>query len=203
MSFSFRGKTALVVGLGKSGLAAAKLLHRNGVTVLVTESRPRQMVKEFAKKLPSHTQVEYGKHEFFNRPLDLIVTSPGVPWNMPPLLRARKKRIPVWPELELGWRFAHPKKTVAVTVSPFAAKNRLSVPLPQPTSSNVPLRTFFIRLLANAFTGSVRPRHLCFQTCLLVGVTDMRVFYRTCNSKTPSTIFLPTQKWANIRARKP
>jgi UDP-N-acetylmuramoylalanine--D-glutamate ligase len=43
------------------------------------------------------------------------VVSPGVPWNHPRLTEARRRGVPVWPELELGWRNVKPAKTVAVT----------------------------------------------------------------------------------------
>jgi UDP-N-acetylmuramoylalanine--D-glutamate ligase len=101
--------------LGKSGVAAAKLLKKNGAHVWVTESRPKKDVKESLSQLPKNVGVECGKHTFFKKNVDLIVTSPGVPWDLAPLQQARKKGIPVWPELELGWRFASPYKTVAIT----------------------------------------------------------------------------------------
>lgn len=112
---NFRGKTALVVGLAKSGIAAARLLTSQGAKVLLTDKKPSSDLREALRGLPKSVEVETGSEKFFDRPLDLIVVSPGVPWNHPRLVAARQKHVPVWPELELGWRFAKPKATVAIT----------------------------------------------------------------------------------------
>ena len=111
----FKRKRVLVMGLGKSGLAACRLLRSLGAQVQVTDERPRRELKKVLRSLPSSTRVEAGSHRFLSREYDLIVVSPGVPWNQPQLVKARKKGIPMWPELELGWRCVRPFKTVAVT----------------------------------------------------------------------------------------
>jgi len=110
-----KGKTALVVGLAKSGVAAARLLRKLGATVLVTDKSASARSSPMRKLLPRGTEMEAGAETFFDRAIDLIVVSPGVPWNHPRLTAARRHGIPVWPELELGWRNVKPAKTVAVT----------------------------------------------------------------------------------------
>ncbi len=111
----FNGKKVLVVGLGKSGLAAARLLRKRGARVFLTEQKLRSAVKDLIKKIPAGVSCEMGSHRFFRSAFDLIVVSPGVPWDQPDLVRARKKGIPVWPELELGWRCVSPAQTIAIT----------------------------------------------------------------------------------------
>ncbi len=111
----FRGKRALVIGLGKSGVAAARLLHQKKARVVVTDERPANELKEALSALPASLRVETGSHASFAKAYDLIVVSPGVDWNLPFLVRARKKGVPVWPELELAWRCVRPYQTAAVT----------------------------------------------------------------------------------------
>lgn len=86
----------LVVGLGVSGRAAVALLKKKGANVVTVDE------KSGPRKFPLDN-------------VDLIVTSPGVPWDHPELKKARVRGLPIWGELELGWRFARPSKTVAIT----------------------------------------------------------------------------------------
>lgn len=110
-----KDKRVLVVGLAKSGLAAAKLLTKKGTAVTITDDKPKRFLTTVLKDVPRGVRVEVGSRKIFSQPFDLIVTSPGVPWNHPDLVKARKRGVPVWPEIELAWRFIHPKKTVAIT----------------------------------------------------------------------------------------
>jgi UDP-N-acetylmuramoylalanine--D-glutamate ligase len=59
-----------------------------------------------AFQLPSKTEVENGTHHFLSRSWDLVVASPGVPSAL--LASARARGIPVWGELELGYRVLLP-----------------------------------------------------------------------------------------------
>lgn len=98
----FDGRRALVIGLGKSGAAAARLLHRLGARVAVTESRPRESLTAALRALPGGIAVEAGSHRFLTERWDLAVPSPGVPAGAWEPLRARGAL--VWGELELAYR---------------------------------------------------------------------------------------------------
>ncbi len=97
-----RGKRVLVVGLARSGQAAALCLNRRGALVTVTDLKPPS---EFRALIPELSRqkigLELGLHrtDTFLRQ-DLIVVSPGVPWDAPPLVAARRANIPVFPEIE-------------------------------------------------------------------------------------------------------
>jgi len=101
---TLEGKKVLVVGLGESGRAAARFLVRNGAAVSAADLRPEAGLAEAARELRDcGVRAEFGGHrdELFLEQ-DLIVPSPGVPWDLPQLEAARRKGIAVWGELELA-----------------------------------------------------------------------------------------------------
>lgn len=101
------GKKVLVLGLSKSGIAAAKFAKKHGAVVYLTEGKdvsPEKLYKvDELKNLGIN--IEYGAHsdEFINN-ADLVVTSPGVPPHSEIIQRIRKQNIPVISELELAYR---------------------------------------------------------------------------------------------------
>ena len=86
-----KGKKVLVVGLGKSGLAAALFLRRQGAQVTVSDVRSAEsLAKEIPALLEEGIMVEAGGHGLLTfRRQDLIVVSPGVPYNTPELKQVR------------------------------------------------------------------------------------------------------------------
>ena len=68
----------LVVGLGKSGLAAAQFVKERGACVTVSDARPATLIKELPSLLEQGISVEAGSHGLLTfRRQDLIVVSPG------------------------------------------------------------------------------------------------------------------------------
>jgi UDP-N-acetylmuramoylalanine--D-glutamate ligase len=113
-----KGKKVLVVGLGKSGLAAALFLRRQGAQVTVSDVRSAEsLAKEIPALLEEGINVEAGGHGLLTfRRQDLIVVSPGVPLDTPELLQAKNFGRPVIGELELAARFLK-GRIVAITGS--------------------------------------------------------------------------------------
>src|SRR6202142_3044614 len=111
-------KRVLVVGLGKSGVASALFLQSRGRKVPASDSKPQDQLGEEIPVLLDHSiAVETGGHgERTFRGQDLIVVSPGVPVDSPPLVQARTLGEPVIGEIELASRFL-PKNIVAITGS--------------------------------------------------------------------------------------
>ena len=101
------GKRVLVVGLGKSGVAAALFMQSHGARVTVSDSKPQaQLSLEIPALLEVGVAVETGAHgDRTFRDQDLIVLSPGVPADVAPLQSARALGIPVIGEVELASRF--------------------------------------------------------------------------------------------------
>jgi UDP-N-acetylmuramoylalanine--D-glutamate ligase len=113
-----KGKKVLVVGLGKSGLAAALFLRRRGAQVTVSDVRSAEaLATEIPALLEEGINVEAGGHGLLTfRRQDLIVVSPGVPLNTPELAQARSFGLPIIGELELAARFLK-GRTLAITGS--------------------------------------------------------------------------------------
>jgi UDP-N-acetylmuramoylalanine--D-glutamate ligase len=102
-----RGKRVLVVGLARSGMAVAQALARHGAVVTVSDRKPPaefqdvlpELVKEkIGLELGSQRLETFLKHE-------VIVISPGVPWDLPYLDAARELKIPIYPEVEAATWF--------------------------------------------------------------------------------------------------
>ena len=111
-------KRVLVVGLGKSGVASALFLKAKGARVTVSDSKPQDQLKDqIPALLDNGIAVETGGHgERTFRGQDLIVVSPGVPTDSPPLVQARALGENVIGEVELAAQF-FPGRIVAITGS--------------------------------------------------------------------------------------
>ncbi len=113
-----KGKKVLVVGLGKSGLAAALFLRRRGAQVTVSDVRSAEaLANDIPALLDEGIMVETGGHGLLTfRRQDLIVVSPGVPLNTPELAQVKSFGLPVIGELELAACFLK-GKILAITGS--------------------------------------------------------------------------------------
>jgi len=109
-------KRVLVVGLGKSGVAAALFAKSHGACVTVSDSKPEaELRKEILLLLEQGIAVETGGHgDRTFRDQDLIVVSPGVPVDAPQLVQARNLGEKVIGEIELAAQFL-PGPIAAIT----------------------------------------------------------------------------------------
>ena len=101
------GARLLVVGAGKSGLAAARLATARGARVTLVDGAPVERLGEAAEAARRMgVELRGGGHPpALADAADLIVVSPGVPTDVPLLVRARERGLPVWGEVELAARF--------------------------------------------------------------------------------------------------
>ncbi len=102
------GKKVLVVGTGKSGIAAATLLHEVKAVPVMYDENEKVDREAVIGHLPEGCRPEIltgnfpkGRREEFS----LVVMSPGVPVETPFVEGFVEKKIPVWGELELGYAF--------------------------------------------------------------------------------------------------
>ena len=112
------GKRTLVVGLGKSGVASALFMKAHGARVTVSDTKSGdELHNEIPVLLDHGISVETGGHgERTFRGQDLIVVSPGVPVDAPPLVQARSLGETVIGEIELAAQFL-PGPIIAITGS--------------------------------------------------------------------------------------
>lgn len=97
---------ALIVGLGASGVAAARLLDQEGWRVTVNDRQHAAALGEQLAMLPFRCQTVLGEHPLgLIEGVDLVVVSPGVPWDLALLDRARQGGVEVIAEVELAFRF--------------------------------------------------------------------------------------------------
>ncbi len=108
------GKRVMVIGLGVSGLAAARLLAGRGARLVMTDLRADLSLDPNQGSTPPG-EIHLGAEDpSWLDGVDLVVTSPGVPASSTLLTEADRRRIPVIGELELGSRFVS-APIVAVT----------------------------------------------------------------------------------------
>ena len=103
-----KDRNVLVVGLGKSGISAARLLRYAGARVYAVDRSNKVDSPEWVHVLPYDTDVDH---------ISLVVLSPGVPWSEPPVQKALSKGIEVIGEIELSYRALseYPVQWIAIT----------------------------------------------------------------------------------------
>ena len=99
------GRKALVVGLGKSGIAAARLLATRGASVAVCDDQPADALRDSLRQLAGVAHEEFlgGLREDAFRGRDLMVVSPGVPLSTPQLVEAGKRGAEVMNAFQEGY----------------------------------------------------------------------------------------------------
>lgn len=113
------GEWAIVVGAGRSGLAAAKLLAREEAKVRLLDSNPQALDKIAITALEKMgIEVHLGEHssrQFHNA--SMVIPSPGVPLSkILPFLESEGGGSPeILAEMELGWRYLEDEPVLAVT----------------------------------------------------------------------------------------
>ena len=99
-------KTFLVVGTGKSGVAAVSLLSKKGAKIIVLEGNDKLDKEEVMSRFSKDTDFKLVIGEIEDSVLenvDIAVISPGVPVDSPLVLKLKAKNIPVWGEIELAY----------------------------------------------------------------------------------------------------
>jgi UDP-N-acetylmuramoylalanine--D-glutamate ligase len=109
--------SASVIGLGKSGIAAARLLHRQGWQVTISDSGNSDSLLPLKQALQAEGIRVLLGHQLAPDPAQMqqIVVSPGVRWDLPALEKARALGIETIGEIELAWRSLSDIPWVAIT----------------------------------------------------------------------------------------
>ena len=108
---------AYVIGLGRSGVAAARLLKQDGWEVIVSDRSDSPSLQQQQQELQQDgITVNLGNTPNFDNSVpQLIVVSPGVPWDAAIIVRARELGIETIGEMELAWRHLNAVPWVGIT----------------------------------------------------------------------------------------
>ena len=111
-----RGEYA-IIGLGKSGRAAAELLARAGASVYASDAATTPAAQQAATELRAiGVAVDVGSHDLERiARAARVVASPGVPPGAPPLARARAAGVPIVGEIEIALQFLPKTRVIAIT----------------------------------------------------------------------------------------
>lgn len=101
-------KKVLVLGLAKSGVSAALLLHKLGAFVTVNDRKPISENPEAQSLLEQGIKVICGDHplELLDEGFEFMVKNPGIPYSNPLIKGAIEKGIPVITEVELAYQIS-------------------------------------------------------------------------------------------------
>ncbi|HEB72089.1 MAG TPA: UDP-N-acetylmuramoyl-L-alanine--D-glutamate ligase [Nitrospirae bacterium] len=100
----YSGRKALIIGMARSGLAAARLLDRLGAKLAITDMKSESELAEIIEKLPKDAGRFFGGHDGVSLDnYDLAVISPGVPYDAPFTKAVRKAGIELISEVELAF----------------------------------------------------------------------------------------------------
>ncbi|WP_438351620.1 UDP-N-acetylmuramoyl-L-alanine--D-glutamate ligase [Paenibacillus sp. FA6] len=102
---TYRGKQVVVLGLAKSGVQVAKVLHKIGAIVKVNDRKEKEQCPEASELEALGISVIYGGHpdDLIHSDVALVVKNPGIPYSTPPLLKAKELGIEVVTEVEVAY----------------------------------------------------------------------------------------------------
>lgn len=114
----FKDKKVTIIGLARSGLSCARLLHQLGAHTSVSDCNDSAALRAAAADVRARgIPVELGRHSRGAiESAEMIIVSPGVPLNAEPVVWAQEKGVPVISEVEAGWLLC-PATVIAVTGS--------------------------------------------------------------------------------------
>ncbi|SEN63278.1 UDP-N-acetylmuramoylalanine--D-glutamate ligase [Amphibacillus marinus] len=98
---NFPYQRVLVLGLAKSGTAAANVLQRNGVSVIVNDLKATSDQPDVQSLVAKGVRVVLGEHplELLNE-VELVIKNPGIPYSNMMINHAQQTGLPVWTEIE-------------------------------------------------------------------------------------------------------
>ena len=111
---NLKGKKISIIGAAKSGLAAAKTLYESGASIFISDIQSEEKLKNTLSKEDLLDKVAYEAYGNTEKVLDsdFIVLSPGVRPDIPVLVKATEKNIPIYSEIEIAYRLSKGKRLV-------------------------------------------------------------------------------------------
>ncbi len=114
---NLKNKKVLLVGLAKTGVSTIKHLNRLGAKVVVNDIKDKDKLKDILDELSDLNNVEYilGHHPENIDDIDMTVVSPGVPLDLPFILKIKSKNIEIIGEVELAYRLSKNPIFIGIT----------------------------------------------------------------------------------------
>ncbi|UQZ32882.1 UDP-N-acetylmuramoyl-L-alanine--D-glutamate ligase [Paenibacillus sp. PK3_47] len=102
----YRGEEVVVLGLAKSGVQVAKVLHEHGAVVTVNDKKERDQSPEASELEALGISVICGGHPdgLIHEGISLVVKNPGIPYSAPPVQQALALGIEIVTEVEVAYR---------------------------------------------------------------------------------------------------
>ncbi|HEY2493933.1 MAG TPA: UDP-N-acetylmuramoyl-L-alanine--D-glutamate ligase [Paenibacillus sp.] len=102
---SYRGKKVIVLGLARSGVQVAKVLHELGALVTVNDRKEKEECPEASELEALGICVIYGGHpdDLIHEGVSLVVKNPGIPYSASPVQQAMELGIEVVTEVEIAY----------------------------------------------------------------------------------------------------
>ncbi|MBR0509030.1 MAG: UDP-N-acetylmuramoyl-L-alanine--D-glutamate ligase [Clostridia bacterium] len=111
----YRDKKVLIIGLARSGLAAAKLLVTLGASVTVSEAKPASELPDAEALMAMGVKLVGQTGEVFEADYDEVIKNPGISNEKWFVRRLKERGIPVITEIELAYRVAPDQHYIAIT----------------------------------------------------------------------------------------
>ena len=114
---NLKNKNILLVGLAKTGISTIKLLNKLEANILVNDIKSKEELKDILFKLKELKNIEYilGYHPEDIEHIDIAVVSPGVPLDLPFILKLKQSNIEIIGEVELAYRLSNNPVFVGIT----------------------------------------------------------------------------------------
>lgn len=114
---NLKGKKVLLVGLAKTGISTIKHLDKLDANIIVNDIKDKEKLQDILKELEHLNNVEYilGYHPENVDDIDMAVVSPGVPLDLPFILKLKAKNIEIIGEVELAYRLSNNPIFIGIT----------------------------------------------------------------------------------------
>ena len=102
---TYRDTQVVVLGLAKSGVEVAKVLHRMGAIVTVNDKKEKDQCPEASELEALGISIICGGHppDLIHPGIALVVKNPGIPYSVPPLVKAMELGIEIVTEVEVAY----------------------------------------------------------------------------------------------------
>ena len=114
---NLKNKNILLVGLAKTGVSTIKLLDKLEANIIVNDIKDKENLKDILLELKDIKNTEYilGYHPENVDHIDMAVVSPGVPLDLPFILKLKENNIEIIGEVELAYRLSKNPVFVGIT----------------------------------------------------------------------------------------